>query len=561
MISGRIEPINSFNEMIDLISTYETDRATLERSLPVPLSPKWADRLNSFLAEWEKQLEGVAFETLSQTGRVDYLLLRNHLAYERRQVALQERRNGELSPLLPFAPALLELEAARRRMETVDPARVADLLHGITGQDWARPLSAGSHPDGEKAAEPDVTGTTKEVAYRAAQATDNLLTLIRHWFTHYDGYDPLFSWWVRAPFWALEQALEAYATSLRERVVGLKLGDTETIIGNPIGREALLSELEHECIPYTPEELIAIGDREFAWCEAEMLRASRDMGCGDDCHLALERVKSQSVPPGQQTALVRDLALEAIQFVEERDLVTIPALARECWRMEMMSPERQKVNPFFLGGETIIVSFPTDGMSHERKRMSLRGNNRHFARATVQHELIPGHHLQLYMADRHSTYRRLFHTPFYVEGWAIHWEMLLWDLGFPQSPEDRIGMLFWRMHRCARITFSLRFHLGEMTPQECIDFLVERVGHERENATGEVRRSFGGDYPPLYQCAYMLGGLQMRSLYQDLVETGRMTNRAFHDTILRQNAIPIEMIRAELLGTALTTEWGSEWRF
>jgi hypothetical protein len=57
-------------------------------------------------------------------------------------------------------------------------------------------------------------------------------------------------------------------------------------------------------------------------------------------------------------------------------------------------------------------------------------------------------------------------------------------------------MLFWRTHRAARIVFSLSFHLGEMTPQEAIDCLVERVGRERDNATAEIRRSFGGDYPP-----------------------------------------------------------------
>jgi hypothetical protein len=53
------------------------------------------------------------------------------------------------------------------------------------------------------------------------------------------------------------------------------------------------------------------------------------------------------------------------------------------------------------------------------------------------------------------------------------------------------------MHRCARIVFSLSFHLGKMTPRECIDYLVRRVGHERDNATAEVRRSFAGrDAPP-----------------------------------------------------------------
>src|SRR5205807_1912857 len=102
--------------------------------------------------------------------------------------------------------------------------------------------------------------------------------------------------------------------------------------------------------------------------------------------------------------------------------------------------------------------------------------------------------------------------PFWIEGWALYWEMLMWDQGFPRTPEERVGMLFWRMHRAARILFSLRVHLGKMTPQEAVDFLVERVGHERANAEGEVRRSFNGSYPPLYQAAYMLGGLQFRAL-------------------------------------------------
>ena len=73
-------------------------------------------------------------------------------------------------------------------------------------------------------------------------------------------------------------------------------------------------------------------------------------------------------------------------------------------------------------------------------------------------------------------------------------------------------MLFWRMHRCARIIFSLKYHLGEWTPQQCIDFLVDRVGHERANAEGEVRRSFYGGYKPLYQIGYMIGGLQFMAL-------------------------------------------------
>jgi uncharacterized protein (DUF885 family) len=165
------------------------------------------------------------------------------------------------------------------------------------------------------------------------------------------------------------------------------------------------------------------------------------------------------------------------------------------------------------------------------------------------------------MAERYNSHRTVFSTPFYIEGWALHWEMLLWDLDFPRTPENRMGMLFWRSHRCARIIFSLGFHLGTMTPQECIDFLVERVGHERSNATAEVRRSFEGSYPPLYQAAYMIGGLQFRELHRELVGSGQMTNREFHDAILKLNSIPVEMVRATLLEQDPPEEFRPSWKF
>src|SRR5947209_2729612 len=238
-----------------------------------------------------------------------------------------------------------------------------------------------------------------------------------------------------------------------------------------------------------------------------MKRASRDLGYGDDWHKALEFVKNQYVEPGKQPQLIRDQANEAIAFMDQHDLITIPPLAREVWRMPMMSPERQLVNPFFTGGEVISVSYPVQSMTEEQKLMSMRGNNIPFSRATVFHELIPGHELQGYMAARFRPYRSAVGgTPFVTEGWSLYWELLLYEMKFQKTPEDRVGALFWRMHRCARIIFSLNFHLGKMTPDECIEFLVNRVGHERENAAGEVRRSFGGGYGPLYQASYLLGG-------------------------------------------------------
>jgi uncharacterized protein (DUF885 family) len=122
-------------------------------------------------------------------------------------------------------------------------------------------------------------------------------------------------------------------------------------------------------------------------------------------------------------------------------------------------------------------------------------------------------------------------------------------------------MLFWRMHRCARIIFSLSFHLEKMTAAEAVGFLVDRVGHERENAMAEVRRSVETDYSPLYQAAYMLGALQFRALHRELVGSGKMTDREFHDTILRLGSMPVEMVRASLTGQRLDQGFSSSWRF
>ena len=241
--------------------------------------------------------------------------------------------------------------------------------------------------------------------------------------------------------------------------------------------------------------------------------------------------------------------------------MTIPALCEETWRVRMIDERTQRVLPFAAyGGQSMQVAFPTSVMDFESKQMSMRGNNRHFTRCVTPHELIPGHHLQGFMAERYGTWRRSFRTPFLVEGWALYWEMVEYDLDWAQGPEDRIGMLFWRMHRAARIIVSLKFHLGQMQPEEMIDFLVERVGHERDNATSEVRRYIGPDYSALYQCGYMIGGLQLRALAKEVVGPGKRSPREYHDAILRENSIPIELIRASILGQELGEEARASWK-
>lgn len=543
------EFVATSDRMPALIQCFQADQGSLRRLLTAPATPYRRQRLSEFYEVWETCLNAIPFEELTPSDRLDWLLLKNYLSAERVEIAREAKQMQEMEPLLACLQDLLLLEEERRRHQFSDPATSAERL---------------SRADHEvKRVQEQLKSDSKDVrptvANRAAQYLGKVRSVLESWYQFREGYDPLFAWWVESPWRAFEQTLTGYIVFLKKEIAGAE--DPSTIIGDPVGREGLLEELERNHIPYTPEELFSIGEREREWCLSEMIRASQEMGFGEDWHTALEAVKSAHVPPGAQIALVRDLAWEATRYVTENNLVTVPLLAEESWRMEMMSPEMQKVNPFFLGGEEIIVSYPTNTMTDEQKRMSMRGNNPYFSRATVQHELIPGHHLQMYSMDRYRPYRQMFYTPFWIEGWTLHWEMLLWERGFPRTPEERIGMLFWRMHRSVRVRFSLGFHLGLFTPQECVEMLVEQVGHERENAAAEVRRSFGGDYDPLYQCAYLIGGLQVHALHRELTSQHGWTDKRFHDTMLQENCMPIGFLRAMLQEETLERDYQPKWRF
>ena len=546
----------SLSPMRARVERFATDQSALERCYRLTLSDNRRQRLEKFYHQQMDALTAVDFDGLDQSSRIDYLLLRNKIDFESRQLGHQKEHQEEIASLIPFAQAIIGLEEARARLDPMDAEQSAKALAEIDKQvtQATKGLDAAIKAM-SKSAQPPV------LLDRAARAVDSLRYALKTWHDFYDTYDPQFTWWMKQTYPKADTDLYNYGAALRKHLGTTSEGGEEPVVGDPIGREALLDALSAEMIPYTPEELIQIAQREFEWCEKEMKRASNDLGVGDDWHKALERVNEMHLKPGEQPALIKRLAEEATKFVEDRDLVTVPPLCKEDWRMDMMTPQRQKVNPYFTGGEVISVSYPTDSMSFEDKEMSMRGNNPAFCRATVFHELIPGHHLQIFMSERYNQHRQLFRTPFLVEGWALYWEMRMWDLKFPRTPEDRVGMLFWRAHRCARIIFSLKFHLGQMTAPQAIDFLVNRVGHERRNATAEVRRSVNGSYGPLYQAAYMLGGLQLRALHDEVVQPGKMTERAFHDAVLRENAIPIEMIRADLTGTKLTRDFKSNWKF
>lgn len=512
-------------------------------------SPEKRQRLRKLNADYLKKLELINFKRLTQECKVDYILFSRDIMENIYNLNRQEQEYEKLRSWFPFADTIFALETGRRRGYQPKPEQVAKEWAAITAE--IGDLQQKVKNEGQMSLE-TISGAS-DMASVIKQSLEGI-------FDFYNGYDPMFTWWVPKIYDTLTKSLAAYAATINKKSDEVKSVDKSGIVGRPIGRDELVRQLKYEMIPYSPEQLIEIANEEFAWCDREMLKASEEMGCGKNWKAALEKVKNTFVAPGKQPEAILKLYNESIDFIKKNDLITVPPLAEETWGMIMMTPERQLVNPFFTGGAEISISYPTNTMSQSDRLMSMRGNNPHFSRATVHHELIPGHNLQYFMNARHRTYRN-FNTPFWGEGWALYWELLLWDLKFPQGPEDRIGMLFWHMHRCARILFSLNYHTGKWTPQQCVDFLVDRVGHERANAEGEVRRSFVGSYPPLYQLAYLTGGRQFFALKKELVDSGKLTYKQFHDAVMELNSMPVEMVRAILTNQPLTKEFTSQWKF
>lgn len=546
------------SDLRTVVTRYTQDRAALDRRFPIAGSPERIARFRAFAEGWRKRLPELDFDALNDEGRLDYVALRNRIDYDLASLDLVAERAADVAPLLPFFDDARKPAEDRFDRKRADPQVTARTLNQIAKQ--ARELTKLLAE--RKPGAPLIIGTktVNNVApLRAAEQLASLREALKDWNTFYDGYDPGYSWWARKPYAELDAALQAYADVLKPPRA--KDAPSAPIWGNPVLAKGLAADLTVEMIPYTPAELLVIGEKEFAWNEARLKEVSARMGYGDDWKAALEYTKTRAPAPGEAPWAIFDIAKYEEDFIANRHDITLAPLAREVWRLAMQTPERQLINPFFNGGEVTLLSYPTDTMTFDERAMSMRGNSPHLNFPTVQHEIVPGHHYQQFVSDRFNVHRQYLNdTPFWTEGWALYWELQLWDAkDFPRSDADRIGMLFWRQHRAARILFSMNYQLGKWTPQQCVDFLVERVGHERANAEAEVRRTTQA--PPLYQAAYLLGGLQLRSLHKELVEGGRMSGQEFHDSVLIGGPMPIELVRARLTHQKLTRDFKSSWRF
>ncbi|KAJ5301751.1 hypothetical protein N7508_006614 [Penicillium antarcticum] len=318
----------------DRIERITEDLKDIKDFYPISISPRRTRELSRYLTSELESLRNLPFDHYDQDGKVDCLLVKNYLERQIRQLDLDLKQDKKAAPLLPFSATLIDLCEARALVLSLDPKEAAQKLFQSQVQ-----MAALLEKIKKSSSRFQIEKTT---AFRAVRTTDALRRHLKEWFNFYKGYDPMFDWWVKSPYVTVDKSLEDISLSIQEELVGIKPENDNAIVGDPIGREGLVSELMAEVIAYTPEEIISIGQKEFKWCVDELKKASHAMGYGGNWKEALEEVKHDFVEPGKQTDLVRDLTREAISFVDEHKLVTVPPIAKETWQMFMMSPERQK---------------------------------------------------------------------------------------------------------------------------------------------------------------------------------------------------------------------------
>ncbi len=168
--------------------------------------------------------------------------------------------------------------------------------------------------------------------------------------------------------------------------------------------------------------------------------------------------------------------------------------------------------------------------------------------ALTLHEAMPGHHLQISLAqelpEAHPLLRNLFYTGF-VEGWGLYSESLGEEMGFYQDPYSKFGQLTYEMWRAVRLVVDTGMHLFDWDRQKAIDFFAANTAKTLHDIEVEIDRYIAW---PGQALAYKLGELTIKNLRAKAAARlgDEFDIREFHDQVHARGAVPLDVLESRL---------------
>jgi uncharacterized protein (DUF885 family) len=319
---------------------------------------------------------------------------------------------------------------------------------------------------------------------------------------------------------------------------------------------------EAELLGFGARELRDKGRQQIEELTAALRQGARELRGHEDWHaVLLELNKDRPATPEDMRRGYEDWTERARAFLRERGLVSFPA-GEQC-SVEPSAPFQRPVlavasyvaPPSFAETMTghFFVPYPPDGASDEEIAKRLESNCYPGIPTTAVHEAYPGHHWHLVMAKGNPSHaRQWFGTSYFAEGWALYAERMMREAGFYDDLRHVMFQYEATLFRAARIVTDVSLHLGEMTHEEGVDFIMANSSMTRPTATAEVTRYCSW---PTQASSYLTGCLEILRI-RDRFLAARRTDasdtpalRDFHDAITSAGTLPIALAERAVMAS------------
>ncbi len=344
--------------------------------------------------------------------------------------------------------------------------------------------------------------------------------------------------------------LELFLAFLREDL--LPRSDSSWALGKP-GYDFILRHRWH--MDDDADSILARGLQAFEDTEALAREVADRIQPGADWITVYETLKDDH-PPADGIKAAYQSQMDAAQiFVLENRILTLPAGERVVTLDT--PPAMRRLSPFGtfdgvdpLGDELegrLLLTPIEDWLETEARRQRLRSHHNAWVPVIAVHEAYPGHHAHaLKIRENPRLLRKIVREPIFSEGWGLYTEELMFELGFLQGDAVRLTQLRNRLWRAARVILDVQLHTGQISFEEAVDFLVEKVRFERYAAELEV-----GMYirRPTYVLGYLIGMQEIIAIREAYTRKFGEPDppSAFFDKLLSAGSIPPALVKRELL--------------